>query len=82
MNESGDLVFVNMLETYRLVVQKPYNLISVQNLQIIFQILLSKPCIKVMFALGHASLGVSFNQTMKNRKMKYMNLKILIIRQN
>jgi transposase InsO family protein len=41
----------------------------------IFQKLLDKHNIKIIFALGHAPFVESFNKTMKNRMMKYMKLK-------
>jgi hypothetical protein len=41
----------------------------------IFQKLLDKHNIKIIFALGHAPFVKSFNKTMKNRMMKYMKLK-------
>ncbi len=44
----------------------------------IFQKLLDKHNIKIIFALGHASFVESFNKTMKNRMMKYMKLKKLL----
>jgi hypothetical protein len=37
-----------------------------------FQKLLDKHNIKIIFALGHAVFGESFNETMKNKMMKYM----------
>jgi hypothetical protein len=44
-----------------------------------FRKLLDKHNIKIIFVLGHASFVDIFNKTMKNRMMKYMKLKILII---
>ncbi len=44
-----------------------------------FQKLLDKHNIKIIFALVNASFVESFNKTMKNRMMKYMKLKLLII---
>ena len=41
----------------------------------IFQKVLDKHKIKIIFALGHAPFVESFNKTMKNRMMKYMKLK-------
>ena len=43
------------------------------------QMLLDKHKIQIEFALEHAPFVESFNKTMKNRMMKYMKLKILII---
>ncbi len=46
---------------------------------ITFQTLLDEHSIKIIFTLCHAAFVESFNKTMKNRMMKCMILKILII---